>query len=674
MDEGDTNISRTQLSRRDPLPAKATLPLGFQPGRPETPGQTGTLGIPGTPNDPLARSFKLAAIAAEVLVLIAGTIGAIGWAYSIAMIKRPTGDPYNTLQSPAAVSFVLLAAAILLLGVGSPRLWRRVIGRSLAAIVIVASSYTFIQHTCHVEWEGIVFRPVEGFGLKYPGDLVPHEAFFLVLLGVGTVLFNRVTLNRGIALSQIIAGIVFVPSFMVLVFNILGYSELCTYLSCAHLSAITTIICLICSAGLFFADPTIGLARMFCLKSKTGVLVRRTFGAVAILFAALLPRQQLIAWANSSQIADASMINFATATVVVGALIGFFVWCFRTIETEQTEKQLAVDEKEQAIEILQSHTQGREPRQLKLVCLECRAEYSDRSMTHCLKDDAPLVSIMDVLTPGSIFDDVYRIEKELGSGGMSTVYLAEHLLMNKKVAVKVLQTQFASDVTTIQRFQRESQAASALSHPNLVVVHDFKITEHGQAYLVMEFLEGLSLSELLAGGKPLRWREALVLLGEICDGLEHAHSKGIIHRDLKPGNIMLLPADTAERRFTPKIVDFGLAKVWDRAGLQLTHTGEVFGSPLYMCPEQCRGEPMDPRSDIYAMGCIMYATLTGEPPFAGSNPMETMIMHITQPPAALPADLGVPPWFEKIVHKALAKDPAARFQTVAELKAALGSL
>jgi serine/threonine-protein kinase len=256
---------------------------------------------------------------------------------------------------------------------------------------------------------------------------------------------------------------------------------------------------------------------------------------------------------------------------------------------------------------------------------------------------------------------------------MSTVYLAEHLLMNKRVAVKVLQTRLASDPKTVQRFQREAQAASSLSHPNLVTVHDFNVTADGQAYMVMDFLEGLSLDELISEDKPMPWREAILLLVDICDGVDHAHAKGIVHRDLKPANIMLLASLAPDRRYTPKIVDFGLAKVLDEAALHLTNTGEIFGSPLYMSPEQCQGQPVDTRSDIYSIGCILYATLAGRPPFQGAGVMQTLMMHINAPPPAVPPALGVPAWLEAIAHKAMSKNAELRFQSVADLARSLSN-
>jgi len=596
------------------------------------------------------RWFKLAATSAESLVLIAGALGVIGWAFGVEALKHPTDEP--ALQSAASINFVLLSTAILLLCVGAPKLWRKITGRSLAAIVMVASAMTFIEHTCHLYWEDLVlWKPNEGFGLTYPGPLLPHESFFFFLLGLGAILFNVVLKERFFP-SQILAAAVFVPSFIVLICCLLGQAHLCIYFGCVQLSPICSLVFSAYSLGLFFASPDTGAAKVFSVKSKPGILARRALVGVGILIAALLPRRWLIEVGERTQLVDSSMVNIGTAIVAFFALC-FFGW--------------------RAIEAVHQESEAEEAKLRKLVCLTCITEYTDESLVFCPKDGSTLIRLIDNLRPGARFDGRYLIVKELGSGGMSTVYLAEHLLMKKNVAVKVLQTQCASDPKTIQRFQRESQATSGLSHPNLVNVYDFNVTEEGQAYMVMEFLEGESLSELIYEREAIPWHEALPLFLDVCEGLEHAHSKGVIHRDLKPGNIMLLPAADSNGQFIPKIVDFGLAKVFDNAASQLTQPGEVFGSPHYMSPEQCRGQDIDQRSDIYAMGCIMYATLVGRPPFEGSSIMETVMMHMKDPLPGVPPSLEVPAWLQAIMRKATAKDPEKRYQSVSELKLALAN-
>jgi tRNA A-37 threonylcarbamoyl transferase component Bud32 len=613
----------------------------------------------------LLAMFKLGALISAVLVLAAGSLAAIGWAFAIEPLKHPTDEP--SLQAAASLHFIILSVSLLLLSIGSPRLWRSVSGRILAGIVMVASTVTFIEHTCHIYIKDFVVRqPDEGFALTYPGPLLPHESLAFFVLALGALLLN-VVVRRRLSLSQVCAALVFVPNFIVLSCYLFGQSHICVYFGCVLLSPITSLVFLLQSIGLFLSNAESSPARMLSLKGTAGVLARRSCAAVAIVILLLLPRQWLISAGEAAQIVDASTVNIGTAVVAVLALCVFGWLCFRRIESEETQKQEAIEEKVQAIESLK-RSGGYAA--FKMVCLTCGAEFTG-SETVCPNDQEKLVRVMDNLKPGTIFEQRYNILKELGSGGMSTVYLAEHLLMKKMVAVKLLKTQFSSDTTSLRRFQRESQAASSLSHPNIVGIYDFSVSASGQAYMVMEFVEGQSLGDLLKERKTIPWQEAIELFLDICEGLEHAHSKGIIHRDLKPGNIMLLPPTTSDKNFAPKIVDFGLAKVCDQPELNLTQTGEVFGSPLYMSPEQWQGQHIDLRSDIYAMGCVMYDVLTGNPPFSGANSLETMMMHMNAPVPAMAADLHVPPWLEKIIRKAMAKDPEKRFETVSELKKAI---
>lgn len=364
-------------------------------------------------------------------------------------------------------------------------------------------------------------------------------------------------------------------------------------------------------------------------------------------------------------------VDIALMILAIFAACGAVWWMFRTVEREHDEKAHVIAEKEQELVQMQQKMDATisDSRRFKLLCLQCMTEFPDQDGTvvNCPNDQSELIRILENIKAGTIFNDRYRIERELGSGGMSTVYLAFHLLMNKDVAVKVLQTQFASDPKTIQRFQREAQASFSLSHPNLVAVYDFNVSPEGQAYMVMEFLQGLSLSQVIEN-KPLPWREAIEIFVQILDGVDHAHKKGILHRDLKPGNVMLVPSEVPGQMFQCKIVDFGFAKVSDDVQQQLTRTGEVFGSPLYMSPEQCRGQTMDQRSDMYAIGCIMYACLTGKPPFQGASIMETLAMQLNTAPPSISNTLAVPPWLKEVVYKAMAKDPDIRYQSATHLK------
>lgn len=270
---------------------------------------------------------------------------------------------------------------------------------------------------------------------------------------------------------------------------------------------------------------------------------------------------------------------------------------------------------------------------------------------------------------GTVFADRYRILEVLGRGGMGVVYKARHELMDRLVAIKMMLPQLVSDDVSLARFQREARAASKINHPNIIAIHDFGLTnDNGVAYLVMDYIEGHTLATAIEKDGQLGVTRATRIFLQVCDALQHAHKLGVVHRDLKPGNIMLVCHDDNEDFV--KVVDFGVAKLTEGDSDQrLTGTGEIFGSPVYMSPEQCSGDPLDARSDIYALGCVLYETLTGKPPCVGRTPIETITKHISVvPPTFSEArpDLYIPEWIERVVFKALSKDASKRQQSMQE--------
>lgn len=303
------------------------------------------------------------------------------------------------------------------------------------------------------------------------------------------------------------------------------------------------------------------------------------------------------------------------------------------------------------------------------VCPTCKKEYSN-DVVVCPDDNNQLAPLAKDALVGTVFADKYEILSVLGAGGMSVIYKARHKYMERICAVKLLHPFLLSDASMFQRFQYEAKAASNLSHPNVVAMHDFGITNDGKAYLVMDYLEGEDLSTVLERDVFLTEPQAREIFRQALAGLEHAHSKGVIHRDLKPSNLFLIPQ--TDGSVLVKLVDFGIAKITDSssAAQNLTRTGEVFGSPLYMSPEQCSGKSLDARSDIYSLGCLMYEALCGRRPLVGESALETMHMHIKDVPLTLSQaapKLEVSHQLEDAVMKCLCKRPDDRFSSVAEL-------
>jgi serine/threonine protein kinase len=307
----------------------------------------------------------------------------------------------------------------------------------------------------------------------------------------------------------------------------------------------------------------------------------------------------------------------------------------------------------------------------KKYCPECFQQY-EGFIENCPADKAVLRGPKNDPWIGKVFADRYIVESVLGLGGMSVVYKARHKLMDRVVAIKMLHNVLKQDVVALERFKLEAQAASSLSHHNVITVYDFGVTPEGEPFFVMDCLEGESLKDLIDRKERIPYDRALSIFKQICDGLEAAHKRGIVHRDLKPANVIVTKQDDGSELV--RLVDFGIAKMLPQAGkeqLQLTKTGEVFGSPIYMSPEQCLGRDIDARSDIYALGCLMYETLTGDPPFIGSGFLETMNMHVgekAKPIKEVIPDANVPDELDNIISRCMSKNPDDRFQSISEVR------
>jgi serine/threonine protein kinase/Tol biopolymer transport system component len=282
---------------------------------------------------------------------------------------------------------------------------------------------------------------------------------------------------------------------------------------------------------------------------------------------------------------------------------------------------------------------------------------------------------------GQVLDSKYELVARLGEGGMGAVYRARRVHIGDEVAVKVLHGSFVADADAVERFRREARAAAMLRHPNVVTIHDFgeaRGSATAPAYIVMELAEGASLRALLRSVGRLDPARAVALMGDICAGVGAAHRRQIVHRDLKPDNIIVLPPEVEGERETAKVVDFGIAKLRDLAALPtLTQAGTLMGTPYYMSPEQCRGESLDARSDVYSLGAVLYEMLAGVPPFTAANITGVVTKHLTQAPPPLPPGAGVPRALENVCLRAMAKDVDARppeATTLArELQAALNA-
>lgn len=313
-----------------------------------------------------------------------------------------------------------------------------------------------------------------------------------------------------------------------------------------------------------------------------------------------------------------------------------------------------------------------------LHCPTCGRHYSS-DFEICPEDKSPLqadatmagAAPVDPLV-GHTLDEKYRLEERLGIGGMGTVYRARHLLIDRPVAVKVLNQRFVEDEAARTRFRREARAAGRLQHTNAVTVTDFGESHDGYVYLVMELLEGRTLRDVLAKEAPLDAARAVSLMMQISAAVAAAHEAGIIHRDLKPANIFIV--QRAEVPAVVKVLDFGIAKLAAEAfeeddPLTLTQVGAMIGTPRYMSPEQCDGAELTPAADVYSLGVILYEMLTGTVPFSGSTPLSIAMKHTSETPRN-PRDFvaTIPPALEQMVLHTLEKRPQDRPANAAEFR------
>jgi len=301
-------------------------------------------------------------------------------------------------------------------------------------------------------------------------------------------------------------------------------------------------------------------------------------------------------------------------------------------------------------------------------CPACGARYP-ADFRVCPRDATPLEDAPEGEDPlvGQTVDGTYEITRVIGEGGMGRVYEARHARLHKKrFAVKLLHQDMARQPEIVTRFQREAEASSAISHPNVVDVYDVNVTAEGQPYIVAELLQGEQLGDCLERLGRLPVPDAVRILRQVCQALGAAHAQGIVHRDVKPENVFLTGNASSPGEAHVKVLDFGISKVAG-SGTELTKTGTVMGTPDYMAPEQARGDKVDARADIYAAGAILYRAVTGRKPFGELDPMATLTaVLVKEPERPTVIDPSIPLTLELVIQRAMAKKPGDRYASMAE--------
>ncbi len=299
------------------------------------------------------------------------------------------------------------------------------------------------------------------------------------------------------------------------------------------------------------------------------------------------------------------------------------------------------------------------------VCPQCNLSVSV-SVTRCPNDGA---SLLDASEVGTELARQYEFLSVIASGGMGTIYEARHVVLNQRVSIKMMQKE-RLDEKNVKRFKQEAEALAALEHPNIIHVRDYGLTENGQPYMVLDYVEGMSMSQMIQSRGPIPTAFAIEFFIQIADALDHAHERGVLHQDLKPNNIMICePGKTAPYA---KLIDFGIAKIinGEATPAGLTNTGDILGSPAYMSPEQANGRAVDSRTDIYSLGCVMFEALTGTTPFKGTTALEVIAHKMnTKAPTIVEQSVSeFPRGLDQIVAKCLEKEPIKRFQSMGQLR------
>lgn len=289
---------------------------------------------------------------------------------------------------------------------------------------------------------------------------------------------------------------------------------------------------------------------------------------------------------------------------------------------------------------------------------------------HCMGASRQEEIVRAASLTGTVLMDRYEVQEEIGRGALGIVYKGWHRQIDKPIAIKVLFQETDQNQTGFLRFQREAESASQISHHNVITIFDFGLSEERFPFLVMDYIKGRSLRDVIKENSGLETSRAIPIFLQICDGMQHAHRKEILHRDLKPDNIVL--TEFGGNPDFVKIVDFGIAKIMyeqRKSKRKLTMEGQVVGTPAYMSPEQIMGRPLDPRSDIYTMGVLMFNTLTGVLPILGGNSTETMTKHVTNDPLEFgkASKKQIPLALQAVILTALSKFPENRQQSMDDL-------
>lgn len=621
----------------------------------------------------LAKSFiRISGIAGSVVASLSLAV-VVGWYFDIEMFKHPFGT-----SVAFGVAFVyLIFGSVLILDAFGPEFKNLKIAKLLVVSLLTAVAFLkCAEGVIGADWDwlslNLSFNSERMVPLLYPGVMTPDTSIVQALLGT-SYLLRDVWKPAKVQIWQILNVMVVVTCLIPVFGFILGDTNLCSLWGCVRMPVAFAIT----SIGLAFAilaqRPERGYVSAMIEPDLLGTALRQSLISAMILLPLFAEAKAVSVHLGLFDEGLAkSGLGIVCMFIFLGTVLSQFIFAYKSEQnirrsTEQRLQDLSHQFSESQASQSTFGFSGKAWRTAK--CSRCSKEFEGHTKL-CPTDHIPL-QVQDALI-GQVLENRYKVLDYLGRGGMSTVYKVEHLILSKVLAMKFLQLQLVNSGQSVMRFQREGKAMARLSHPNLCTVTECSIIE-GVPYLVMEFLEGASLDQILQEEKRISPRRTIEIMLQVADGLMHAHDESIIHRDIKPGNIMMISHEGGQEH--AKVVDFGLARIMDNDEQQkLSQTGEAFGSPLYMSPEQCLGAEISPRTDIYGLGCVMYECLSGNVPFRGKSFMETFNLHINGELKPFAKGLDVPPALADLVAKMLAKDSENRPASMAEVKKALTAI
>lgn len=626
----------------------------------------------------LLESFRLSALISGGIVFVYCLLITAGWYTDRTSLKMLFGF---AVPFGAAVSYMVLSFLVVVLSLLPDDVTVRRFCGAISFIVACAGAVKLTEWVTESDYEFFNFplsgELANGMVLDFPGQLTPDAVIGILLLSASLFLM---TLHKAKIDSvwQILLTITGSIALLPVVGFLQGIPEFCGLWGCVKVPVTLAASTLVLSFAIYSLRPGSGWFSLLLEPDMLGIALRRSLFALMVILPAFTA---LKAGAVAGHVVDEntatpalSVLNLLTGVSVV---ISQFVYAYRREQDLRrvTEQKLA----DLTSQVSQNSSSTRSGASSGLpsafntrygVCPKCGKQLNF-TVANC-PDDGEKMNIVDKLE-GQVLDGKYKIVEYLGSGGMSTVYKARHIVLDKILALKLLQPHLLSNARFVQRFQREAQAMARMQHPNLVAVRECGFLE-GVPFLLLDYIEGKSLETIITERSRLSVGQMLGIIIQVTDGLINAHDNGVIHRDVKPGNIMI--SENVKGRELVRVVDFGLAKMLEEnpEQLKISREGNSAGSPLYMSPEQCVGDPADARTDIYALGCVMYECLTGNPPLFGASVLETFNKVMNEKPKAISDMVEVPAELDAIVLQCLEKRPEDRPATMLEVRNSLRSV